>query len=59
MDESAGPSWGARALAVIIFVVAAWFLLKFVIHVAIAIASTVAIVAAVIGLIWAWRTLSR
>ena len=58
MDESR-PSWGARALAVLVFVVAAWFLLKFVIHVAIAIASTVAIIAAIVGLIWAWRTLSR
>jgi hypothetical protein len=57
MENTSSPSLARRALAVLVIVVAAWFLLKFVIHIALAIASTVAIVIAIVAIIWAIRTL--
>jgi hypothetical protein len=56
--ERSGPSFGARILAVIILGVAAWILLHFVIHLVSAFFSLIVVVAAVIAVIWAWRTLT-
>lgn len=48
---------GRRLLAILVLVVAAWFLLKVVIHVAIAVATAVAVVIAILAIIWAVRVL--
>lgn len=56
MTESK-PSWGARALAVLILAVGAWVLLKVVIGAVVAVAWTVAAIVAVIAVLWALRTL--
>jgi len=58
MQESrSGPSLGMRAIALIVLVVASWLLLKVVIGFVTAIATTVALVLAVIAIIWAIRVL--
>jgi hypothetical protein len=44
-----------RALAVVILLVAAWVLLHFLVHLALAIASTVVVVVAIIAFVWALR----
>jgi hypothetical protein len=55
--EQTGPSFGRRVLAIIVIAIAAWVLLKIVISLAAAVASTVAVVLAIIGIFWAVRTL--
>jgi hypothetical protein len=57
MDEPSSPSIGARVLAVLVLAVAAWFLLKVVIGVIAGVAWFVAVVLAVVALVWAMRTL--
>jgi hypothetical protein len=52
-----GSSLGKRALAVLVLLVAAWLLLKVVIGFVTAIATTLAVVVAVIAVIWAIRIL--
>ena len=56
-DTEAGPSWGARIVAVIVLAVAAWILFKLVIGTVIAIAWAAAAIAAVVAIVWAVRTL--
>ncbi len=56
--EKTGPSLGARALAVIVLLVATWFLLKVVIGFVAGIAWLIVVVLAIVAVIWAWRTLS-
>jgi hypothetical protein len=57
MNETSTSSWGRRAVAALVLLVAAWILLKFVVGIAIAIASGVVLVAAVVALLWALNTL--
>lgn len=55
--EEARPSLAMRLLAGVVLVVAAWVVLKLVIHLAIAVAGVVALVIAVAAIIWAIRVL--
>ena len=57
-EEQSGPSFLARVLAVLVLAIAAWFLLKVVISVVAGIAWFVAVVLAIVGIIWAVRTLT-
>jgi hypothetical protein len=57
MEEKAGPSFGQRIIAALVLAVAAYVLLKIIIGFAVAIAGTVVIIAAIIGVIWALRVL--
>lgn len=57
MEEKTGPSLAVRALAVIVLLLAAWFLLRIVVGFVAGLAGIVLIVLAIAGLIWAWRTL--
>jgi hypothetical protein len=56
MREAAGDL-GRRALAILVLLVAAWILLKIVIHVALAVATVVVVVLAIVAGIWAIRVL--
>jgi hypothetical protein len=56
MREAAGDL-GRRALAILILLVAAWILLKVIIHVALAIATIAVVVLAIVGVVWAIRVL--
>ena len=56
MREAAGDL-GRRALAILVLLVAAWILLKIVIHVALAVATVVVVVLAIVAAIWAIRVL--
>lgn len=58
MDEKTGPSLAVRALAVIVLLLAGWFLLRVVIGLVAGIAWIVLVVLAVVAIVWAWRTLS-
>ena len=55
--EEARPSLAMRVLAGVILVVAAWVVLKLIVHVAIAVAGVVVLVLAVAAIIWAIRVL--
>jgi hypothetical protein len=57
-DQQTGPSFLTRVVAVLILAVAAWFLFKVVISVVAGIAWFVAVVVAIVGAIWAVRTLT-
>ena len=57
MNESPTRSFGSTAVAVLIFLVAAWFLLHFVIGILSFLFSTVLLVVAVIAVVWALRVL--
>lgn len=57
MNESSSRSLGRTILAVVILAVAAWVLLHFLVHIALAIAGIVVFFAAVIAVIWALRVL--
>lgn len=56
--EKTGPSFAVRALAVIVLLLAAWFLLRVVVGLVAGIAWIVLIVLALVAVVWAWRTLS-
>ncbi len=56
-DTAPGPSLLTRALALVVLVVAAWFLLQIVVGFAAWLAGAVALVAAVIAVVWALRVL--
>ena len=58
MDEKTGPSFALRALAVIVLLLAAWFLLRVVIGLVAGIAWIALVVLALVAVVWAWRTLS-
>jgi hypothetical protein len=55
MNESSSASLGRRAMALVILLIAAWVLLHFLIHIAVAVASIVVFVVAVFAVIWALR----
>jgi hypothetical protein len=57
-EEQSGPSFLMRVLAVLVLAIAAWFLLKVVISVVAGIAWFVAVVLAIVGVVWAVRTLT-
>jgi hypothetical protein len=56
-STSSSSSLGKRAIAVLILLIAAWILIKAVIGIAVAVFWVVLVVAAVIAVIWALRTL--
>lgn len=58
MDEKTAPSFALRALAVIVLLLAAWFLIRVVIGLVAGVVWIVMIVLAVAAIVWAWRTLS-
>ena len=58
MEEKSGPSFAVRALAVIVLLLAAWFLLRVVIGLVAGVAWIALVVLAFLAVIWAWRTLS-
>ncbi len=56
--EKTGPSLGMRAIAFVVLIVAAYVLLRVVIGVVAGFAWIVVLVLAVVGIVWAWRTIS-
>jgi hypothetical protein len=56
-EKSAGPSFVMRVVAALILALAAWFLLKVVIGIIAGIAWFVAVVVALVAVVWAVRTL--
>ena len=58
MEEKSGPSFAVRALAVIVLLLAAWFLLRVVIGLVAGVAWIALVVLAIVAVVWAWRTLS-
>jgi hypothetical protein len=57
MNESSNRSFGRTALAALIFLVAAWLLLGFIIHIVSFLFSTLIFVVAVVAVVWALRVL--
>ena len=57
MEEKTGPSFGMRIVAALVLALAAWFLLKVVIGIIAGVAWFVAIVVAIVAVVWAARTL--
>jgi hypothetical protein len=57
MEEATRPSLAKRALALLVFVVAAWVLLKVVIGIIAGLSTLIVVVLAIVGLVWAYRTL--
>jgi hypothetical protein len=57
MNESTSRSFGRTVVAVLIFLVAAWILLGFVVHIASALFSTIIFIVAVVAVVWALRVL--
>ena len=55
--ESRGPSLLIRALAVVVLLVAAWLLFKFVIGIVAWLATVVVVIVAVVAVVWALRVL--
>lgn len=56
-NEKAGPSFGARVVAVIVLAFGAWILFKVVIGVVAAVAWFVVAIVAIVAVLWAVRTL--
>jgi len=54
-ESSPKHSLGQKAIAALVLLVAAWVLLHFLVHIAVAIASVAVIVVAIVALIWALR----
>jgi dolichol kinase len=50
-------SFGRTVVAVLIFLIAAWVLLGFVVHIVGALFSTIVIIAAVVAVVWALKVL--
>jgi hypothetical protein len=57
MEEKTGPSFMMRVVAALVLALAAWFLLKVVIGIIAGVAFFVAVVVALIAVVWAARTL--
>ena len=57
MQEKTGPSFAMRVVAALVLALAAWFLLKVVIGIVAGLAWFVAVVVALIAVVWAARTL--
>ncbi len=56
-DKQTGSSLTRRAVAIFILAIVAWFLLHFLIHIAVFAVTIVVIIAAVVGVLWALNTL--
>jgi hypothetical protein len=56
-EEKTGPSFGARVLAAIVLAIAAWFLFKVVIGIVAGVAWFLAVIVAIVAVVWAVRTL--
>lgn len=56
-EEAAKPSLLKRLLALVVLVIAAWILLKFVIGLIAGLATVIVIVLAIVAVIWAINTL--
>ena len=56
-EKSSGPSFGMRIVAAIVLAIGAWFLLKIVIGIVAGVAWFVAVVVALVAVVWAVRTL--
>jgi membrane protein required for beta-lactamase induction len=56
-SQSRSRSFGRTVVATLIFLVAAWLLLGFVIHIVSFLFSTLVLILAVVALIWALRVL--
>ena len=56
-QEKTGPSFGARIVAALVLVIAAYFLFKVIIGIVAGIAFFLAVVVAIIAVLWAVRTL--
>ena len=56
-EKSAGPSFGMRIVAALVLALGAWVLLKVVIGIIAGVAWFVAVVVAIIAVVWAARTL--
>lgn len=54
-EHKSSRGLGRKAVAILVLLVAAWILLHFLIHIALAIASVAVIVVAIVALIWALR----
>ncbi len=57
MKEESSGSLGRTIVAVLVLLVAGWFLLHFVIHIVVWLASIVVVAAAIFALVWALRVL--
>lgn len=57
MNESSPRSFGRTVVAALIFLVAAWLLLGFVIHIVSFLLSTLVFIVAVVAVVWALRVL--
>jgi hypothetical protein len=57
MKEESSGSLGRTIVAVLVLLVAGWFLLHFVIHIVVWLASIVIVAAAIFALVWALRVL--
>ena len=57
MEAKSGSSFGMRVLAALVLALAAWFLLKVVIGIIAGVAYFVAVVVALVAVVWAARTL--
>jgi energy-converting hydrogenase Eha subunit A len=57
-ETESRPSWGSRIIAVLVLAVGAWVLFKLVIGTVVAIAWIAAVIAAIIAIFWAIRTLT-
>jgi hypothetical protein len=55
--EEARPSLAKRALALLVFVIAAWVLLKVVIGIIAGLSTAIVVILAIMGIVWAYRTL--
>jgi hypothetical protein len=55
--EDTGPSFGARVVAVLVLAIAAWFLFKVVIGIVAGVAFFLAVIVAIVAVVWAARTL--
>jgi hypothetical protein len=57
MEEKTGPSFVMRIVAALVLALAAWFLLKVVIGIIAGVAWFVAVIVALVAVVWAARTL--
>jgi hypothetical protein len=57
MEEKSAPSFTMRIVAALVLALAAWFLLKVVIGIIAGVAWFVAVVVALVAVVWAARTL--
>jgi hypothetical protein len=57
MNESPSRSFGRTVVAALVFLVAAWLLFGFIIHIVSFLLSTIVLVLAVVAVVWALRVL--